>query len=266
MSLSLYQPATKSGIIDIAYRITDADANKWPLLEVVSDINLAVDAFMAIAIPASGTWQLDDSNHTDYPIITTNLILGQRDYSFTIDGSGNLILDIYRVMVKNPDGIFYDIVPTDQQSKPNWAAMPVSAVNYSVGNTMVDGQNRQGNPTHYDKTANGIFLDLIPNYNSTGGLKIFINREAQYFTVPTINIADNTKPGFPGIFHEYFAIASALRYAKRKGLKIVGGGNKTTNPGLMGDVQNMEQAIEDYYGQRIKDERPVFSPKKFNYR
>jgi len=264
MSLKLYQPATKSGIIDQIYKILDADANKYPLAEVTADINLAVDNLMSLALPASGTWQLDDSNQTDYPILTTDLVSGQRDYSFTADESGNLILDIYRVMAMNPDGIFYDIVPTDQQSKPNWASMPVSAVNYSVGNTMVDGQNRQGNPTHYDKTANGIFLDLIPDYSKTGGLKIFVNREATHFTTPTINVADNTYPGFDGRVHEYLVIRPAYYYAFRKQLKIK---DDLANELLKYEgTRGLDGKISEVYGQRIKDERPVLQGKKFNYK
>lgn len=246
MSLQLYAPATKSGIIDLIYSNTGADTNKYSLMEVVRDVNLAIDKFLAIAIPASGKWQIDDSNQSDYPILTTNLVSGQRDYSFTVDGAGNLILDIYRVMVANSDGIFYDLKPVDQQTK-----------GFGPGG-MVDGQNRQGNPTMYDKTANGIFLDLIPDYNYSGGLKIFVNREATHFTIPTVNIADITKPGFAGLFHEYFALRPSYQFAYRKGLK------NTSN--LREEMLLMEQKIEEYYGQRNKDERPIMSGKKFNFR
>src|SRR3990167_11282297 len=82
---------------EIGANRADVSGTAEKLAQFTSDVNQALDDFWAIAIPASGTWQLDDSNQTDYPIITTNLVASQRDYSFTTDGSSNLILDIYRV-------------------------------------------------------------------------------------------------------------------------------------------------------------------------
>jgi hypothetical protein len=243
MSLSLYQPATRSGIIDLIYKTTGADTTKYPLMDVVADINLAVDKFFEIAVKSSGTWQLDDSNQTDYPILTTSLISGRRYYSFTQDSAGNLILDIYRVMAANPNGVFYDLQPVDQQA-PNYQSMG-----------MVDGQNLTGQPTKYDKTANGIFLDAIPNYNYTNGLKIFINREALRFSIPTVNVADSTKPGFIGTLHEYFVLRPSYFYALRKGLQNANAlgaelmkyeGNE--NAGITG-------SIGEAYSKRPKDER-----------
>ena len=81
----------------------------YPVAEKTADENLALDKVTGIIFTSSGRWQYDDTNHEDYPIITTNLTSGQRDYTFTTDEQGNLILDIYRVMVKNRDGVFYEI-------------------------------------------------------------------------------------------------------------------------------------------------------------
>src|SRR5260221_10947959 len=201
MSLPFSDTSTYKGIVQIYEKEIGAnrgdisgDADK--LKEFTADVNLAFDDFLEIALQASGTWQFDDSNQTDYPIITTNLISGRRDYSFVTDGSGNLILDIYKVMVADTNGVFKEISPVDQQS--------ADSVQTNV-DSFIDGKNTSGIPTRYDKTANGIFLDLIPNYNSTEGLKVFINREPSYFIS-----SDTTKsPGVPGIFHRYFALKPA---------------------------------------------------------
>jgi len=248
MSLQLYNPTTKSGIIDIIYRNTGADAVKYPLEDIVSDINLAKDKFMSLVLLSSGKWQIDDSNHTDYPIITTNLVSGQRDYSFTTDEHGNLILDIYRVMVADENDIFYDLEPVDQQNKDEDTL------------SMVNGQNLTGKPTKYDKTANGIFLDAIPDYSATGGLKIFINREATNFSVPTLGVADTTKPGFVGLFHEYLATRPTAYYAQRKGLKNA---NFWVNELIKyegSEALRLNGSIKNYYANRSKDERIILKP------
>jgi len=239
MSIVFSNTTTKNGLIQIIERncgFNDADVSgdATLLAKFTGDINLAIDEILGFMFPLGGTWQLDDSNHTDYPIITTNLVSGQRDYSFTVDGSSNQILDIYKVMVKDAQGVFHEIEPQDMQS--------------DGASSFYDGVNTTGTPTRYDKTGNGIFLDLIPSYNSTGGLKVFINREASYFTT-----SDTTKKlGFAQLFHEYLALRPSYQYAYRKSLPMV----KT----LDYELQKMKAAIKEYFGTREKDVRKQMKP------
>lgn len=236
MSIVFSESTTKTGICELIDDLVGTDTTSYSLAKKARDVNLALDKVFSIIFRAGGSWQFDDANHTDYPILTTNLVSGQRDYTFTEDSGGNLILDIYKVMVKGSDGVFRDLTPIDQQGFDTNELNP--AVNH---HTINDGQNGTGTPTAYDKTGNGIFLDLIPNYNSTGGLKIFVNREASYFTS-----ADTTKvAGFAGLFHEYLALRPAYMYAQRHGLENA---NR-----LKQEMLEMELGIEKYYGQRERD-------------
>ena len=212
----------------------------YPTAKKIVDINLALDKIWQIILQASGIWHFDDSNQIDYPIITTNLVSGQRDYTFTTDEQGNIILEIYRVMIKGTDGIYYDLKQIDQ-NKTNYE---------SLG--MVDGQDINSFPDKYNKTANGIFLDPIPNYDSTDGLKIFIDREASYFIV--LDTFYNTKrPGFAGIFHEYLALRPSYQYAYRKGLQ--------NTKALQTEMLLMEDKIEEFYSKRNKDQTNQIIPK-----
>ena len=226
----------------------DITGNTAKLKMFTALVNAALDSFWNIAITASGTWQLDDSNHTDYPIITTNLVASQRDYSFTTDGSSNLILDIYRVFILSSatDTRYEEISPVDAQSNIE-----------TTGFT--DGLNTEGTPYHYDKTANGIFLDPIPSYNATNGLKLYINREVSYFTT-----ADTTKkPGVPGILHAYFYLKPAAQYARRR--------NLANFPNLEREVIKYEGVngrgglIRNHFANRARDERHIMTPKKILY-
>lgn len=220
-------------------RTCKSDNSSYPLADKTADINLALDKALSLIFKSSGRWQFDDSNHTDYPIIMTNLVSGQRDYSFVTDEQGNLILDIYKVMVKNESGLYQEIYPVDQQSDEDMAGF-------------YDGQNITGIPNRYDKTANGIFLDAIPSYNSTNGIKIFINRESTYFTV-----ADTTKkPGFAGLFHEYLALRPSYQYAYRNSLPAT--------VTLRNELEKMELDIKQYYRDRSKDEVPVLTSETIN--
>lgn len=221
---------TKTQLDSLVRRNVKANTASYTDADLTADENLAIDRFLSIAIPASGKWQLDDTSHPDYPIITTDLVANQRDYSFTSDENGNLILDIFKVMVANEAGIFSEVPSVDMQSDANM-------------NSFYDGQDTTGVPTRHDKTGNGIFLDPIPSYNSTGGLKLFINREAIYFTT-----SDTTKKvGLDGRFHEYFALYPSYLYAMRNGLE--------TREVFKRDLAEMEEKIRYTYAGRERGVR-----------
>lgn len=237
---------------EIGANTGDVSGNTTRLKKFTARCNAALDSYFALAIQASGKWQLDDTNHTDYPFIETDLIALQRDYSFTTDGSGNKILDIYKVMIKNQDGIYYEIFPIDQQSD-------------EYTDSFWSEQDQTGQPMRYDKTANGIFLDVLPNYNwrtveeGEKGVKIFINRESDYFAT-----SDTTKKaGYP--YHqEYFYKKPAYEYARIKGLSSKNDLEKEIFK-LEGDVVSGRVGlIAKAYGNRSKDEADVFRPVTIN--
>lgn len=240
MSNAFSDTTHKNGLVQLCeawcgFNDGDISGNATLLAQFTGWMNLGLDDIWGIILPASGLWELDDSNYTDYPFITTNLVSGQRDYSFTTDGSGNVILDIYRVMVADPAGTYHEIYPVNQQTATSKTGNSIDTSSF------INGLNTSGTPTRYDKTGNGIFLDVIPNYNSTNGLKVFINREASYFTV-----ADTTKkPGFAGLYHSYPALYASEMYA---GIKSLANLKK-----LNADKIAMRREVEEYYSNRAKD-------------
>lgn len=211
------------------------------LKQFTADVNSAFDDFVELAIKSSGTWQWDDSNHGDYPIVTTNIVASQRDYAFTTDEQNNLILDIYKVFVKSSStGQYDEIYPVDVQSEED---------TYDF----TSGEDIEGIPYRYDKTANGIFLDPVPVSSVTNGLKVYINREASYFTY-----TDTTrKPGVPGILHDYFYLKPAFDYARRKTLAVA--------VPLEKEVLRCEYKIAEYFSSREKDVRKRLTMKRVNY-
>jgi len=215
------------------------DENSYPIEEKTADINLALDKVFSIIFQSSGRWQFDDSNHEKYPFITTGIIQGQRDYSFVTDEQGNLILDIYKAMVKNADGYYEEVYPVDQQSD-------------EAMDSFFDGKETQGRPYRYDKTANGIFLDPVPEETIEAGLKVFINREGSHFTTSDTN----KMAGFAGLFHEYLALRPSYQYAYRNGLS-------NTNK-LQEEMLIMEKDIKKYYRDRSRDEVARVTPQTIN--
>lgn len=251
MSIQYSDTTNNKGIVQLYEREVYGDGgigrvsnDTTKLKNLTADVNIAFDEFLQIAIPASGTWQFDDTNHSDFPEITTNLFASQRDYTFTTDEGGNLILDIYRVFTRTSTSDPYvEIYPVDVQSGTEFATTRIS-----------DGLNTEGTPYLYEKMANGILLDPIPDTSVTNGLKVYINRESSYFTT-----TDTTKkPGVPGILHSWFYKKPALEYAKRNGLANV---NR-----LQKDVDDLRDEITKYFSRREKDVRHRVKPKRQLYK
>lgn len=246
MSLQFNNTTTKSGIIQLIERncgFADGQVSGNPTLlkQFTSEVNVTVDDAHSIIFQADGTWQFDGTDQTDWPVIKRSLVAGQRDYSFTEDETGNLILDVERVFVlpSSTATLYQEIFPVDVQSGP------VEGIGQE--NTV------QGTPYSYDKTGNGIFLDPVPSYTLANGLKVYISREGLYFTT-----TDTTrKPGFAGLFHEFLALGPSYRYARSKGLKNVNL--------LKRDLDEMEQSIVEYYSKREKDVSTVLTPEPINY-
>lgn len=249
MSKVYSDTTNKDGIIQSIEQTlfgNDADGkisgNTTLLAQFTGLVNESLDRAFAIIFQADGRWQFDDRNHTDYPIITTNIVSGQRDYSFTVDGSSNLILEIEKVAIlKGASETVYDEIK------------PIDISTDETSPFVANDTNVTGVPTVYDKLGNGIFLDPIPNYNATNGLKVYISREGNYFTT-----SDTTQmPGFAGLFHEYCVLNPAYKYAYR---------NNLSNTNFLRDeMMNMEKEIVKYYSKRAQDERARITPKRSLY-
>lgn len=227
MSLQFNDTTNKNGIIQQIERACDfndgdisGDADLLAMF--TGDVNLAVDEVTAMILTADRSRQIDDYNHTKYPILTIDLVADQQNYSFYKDEQSNLIVHIHKVMCADSNGVLRTLIGKNQQD----LGTDTDGFN--------DGLNTKGTPLYYDKTADGIFLNPIPNYAVTDGLKVFIDREASHFTA-----SDTTKvAGFLSLFHEYLVLKPAYRYARDKSLP-----NENS---LKRDMLEMRQYIEDH--------------------
>lgn len=237
MSLVFSDTTNRRGLVQLIDDLAGTDSNIYSIEEKTRDINLALDRALALIFQVGGTWNFDDSNHADYPIISTNIVAGQRDYSFTVDEDQNLILDIHKVMIADENGNFRQMWPSD-----------VSSGQSPTG--FYDGLNTRGQPNTYDKLSNAFFLDPIPNYSYTNGLKVYVSREGSYFAK-----TDTTKkPGIAGLFHEYLALRPAYQFCFRNNLKKA--------PTLKAEMIEMENAMMEHYKAREKDVQKAITPRR----
>lgn len=240
MSLPYSNPDTRGGIIELADFKAGSTPDSYPIEDKTREANLAVAAANAIALKAAGTWNYDDSNSEDYPIATTALVQGQREYPFVSDESGKLVLRIKRVFIKTQslngqNGVYQEIYPIDPETQHGTQGF-------------TNGLDVQSVPYRYAKLGTGIFLDNIAGYDEPDGIKVYFDREGSYFTVNSTT----QMPGFAGDYHEYIASKIALAYAKANRLDV--------KDDLQVEVLDFEKKIDAFYGGRERDARPVIRP------
>lgn len=176
------------------------DANQYPTYKIVNSFNHYLDTCSGYLIGNDRRFQWDDTNHSDLPEGTTDLVLNQSDYSFLTDENGNKILTLIRVEILKEDGTYEKLDLIDQDD---------------VSGALPEFYKTAGIPQYYDKIADNIIrLYPKPSANITSGLKFYFQRTPSYFVA-----TDTTKePGVPAQLHRGFVIAAAYDGALALGL------------------------------------------------
>lgn len=232
---------------EIGANYGDVSGDTELLGEFTARCNNAVDDYLLLWAKSAGTWQGDDINQTDYPILTSNITSGQRDYPFDEDVDGNKIKDVQKVLILQSSTAteYIEISPVDE-------------LDTSSSEILVNSLT--GVPTKYGKLSNGIFLDPVPSYSVALGIKMIVNREGSYFTT-----SDTTKkPGVP-VYHEYFYLKPAYEVASIRKLSNL--------PELEKKVMDLEGSerlritgkIQEFFSQRERDIRHIMTPKRINF-
>lgn len=164
-------------------------------LKIVTAIfNAAFDEIMPFLLSYSDHIRWDDINHPDLPIGRVNLTSGQADYSITVDDNSLDILNFTDLWIlTTSSGTEYSRLKRIYLDDP--LAAEAMSPNPSVS----------GVPEYWLENNNVIFLYPEPNYSATNGIKIFFERQQDYFAS-----SDTTaEPGIPIIFHDLLALIAS---------------------------------------------------------
>jgi len=215
-----------------ARALCDADSTSYTAADLLRRVNAAYEELVGKLIQLDGTWQFDDTNFTDLPIGTTNLVAAQEDYSFD-----STFIEIERASVLDNNGIWHPLDPLDESQ------IDVDLTEYSKTN---------GLPREYYKRGGSIFLKPAPaaaNVTLTSGLKVWFQRTASVFT--SAEVSTGTKqPGFASPYHVIIAYKAALPYCMSY--------KKDRVPMLMNEIARREKDLSAFYARREKD-----IPKRF---
>lgn len=207
------------------YLLTKTNSTSFESSDLNQALNNALERIVQLINIADQRWEWDDTNQTDLPNATTDLVSGQQDYSLSTS-----FLSIDRVEVKDSAGNWWLLRPVDQHD-----VRYVALANYYPN---------QGRPIEYDKLANTIFLYPTPNYAGTASLKLYFTR------APVALVNGSDIPGINSLFHDLLAYQVAYEYAIANGLDSANG--------FFTIIEQKEQSLKDFYNQRSRDERPRF--------
>lgn len=164
-------------------------------------MNDAYSRYVILALMADNSWQFDDSNYTDFPIGTTNLVANQADYTLNTD---QIIIE--QVECLDPTGQVWQAVPEGDERK--FAEYQISESQYF--------NNVAAIPIFHIKKGNSIVLMPTPSYSITQGLKVRFKRPPSYFVK-----TDTTKmPGFARLHHTYLTDYATWKYAMSRSMPI----------------------------------------------
>ncbi len=198
-------------------------------------MNQAMNRIATLIMTADSRWQFDDTNQTDFPIGTTALVSGQKDYTFPVSA-----IRITRVEVKDSSGNWHLLNPIDQADV--------------YDQSLTDFLKSTGLPSFYDKQATSVFLYPSPSYSQSDSLKIYFQRPPTYFSVSdTIEV-----PGFNSMYHRLVSLIASRDYAVTKQMSVA--------KDLSALVQQQEDSLIENYLLRSKDEhtRLTVRQNKFN--
>jgi hypothetical protein len=196
--------------------------------QFIRNMNVWYQKVVTMIIASQDDWEWDDSNNTDYPIATTPLVSGQRDYVFP----GSLkILKIKKVLIS------YDGTEASEVQ-----ATPVDSGAYP--GPLLDTDFAATQP-FYDPKANSVWI-YPKATSSTGYLKVEFFREPTEFTTSSTT----TEPGFDEPFHRMLSLGASYDYCSIKGLPQAAT--------YAQQLQEYELRLKQYYGKKNNDTNLMF--------
>lgn len=221
---------TKDGIIqDCEFWLFASNygqiSNDVNLLNTFTSLsNQSLNDVSIIAMGSDDRWQYDDTNYTDYPIATTGTVANQHDYVLSASH-----LRITRVELKDSDNNWTVLRPIDLADIPN---------------ARDEFMNESGRPMYYDKLSNSLFLYPAPDYTQDASIRVYFQREPNYFTsTDTIK-----EPGFASIFHRLVSLKACLDFSIANNLT-----DKITVLNIK--IKEKEEEIKKFFGRKNRDER-----------
>jgi len=184
---------------------------------------------------ATGTWEYDDSNYTNLPIATTDLVDGQDNYELP-----TIAQRLDRIEVMNAEGDYVKLTPIDKSQ---------------IDVAMSEFADEDGMPEYYDVIGRSIILYPTPDTTKvtlSNGLKAYFSRGVNEFAITDTS----TEPGFDDNFHRLLSVGAAYDWAISKDID-----NTSRINSLSNQILTFKEEIQKFYGSRDRGMKARIIPK-----
>lgn len=184
---------------DIVSYIADATGlNTTADLQYITRMANAADReIWAVIFEAYGGWQFDDSNNSDLPTATADVVVSQSKYTLPTDA-----ITVRQVSIKDESDFWHDLTP-------------ITLEDIHKVSTENEFQDTASTPRYYRLTANVIELYPATSYTQTRSLRVQFDRGMVGFA----STATTATPGYASEFHDATWIGAAYMIATQRTLK-----------------------------------------------
>lgn len=235
-SNSLASVTAKPSLIEDIDFLVGTNSTSFPIADKLRIINKLNYDVTSDILRYQSNWEFDDSNETDFPIATRNLVASQKDYSLPTS-----LVKLVRVEVKDSGGNFQRVNQFDETQ---------------VSQALSEFQKTDGLPLYYREIGNSIELYPSPSSSATtltSGLKCYYQRVIQDFTTSDASV----EPGFSKQFHPILSYGTAYEYAYINKMDIA--------PALKLRLDELREGLRQYYSSKNREVRPALKVKIRNY-
>mgnify|MGYP003394104133 CR=1 FL=1 len=251
--MQFYDSVNQRAICSEIDRLCDTSDTSYSRLAKTARVNDALEEVVGKLITADGLWQWDDTNQTDLPRGTGNLVEGRQSYSFTSEYLTIREIDILTLSA----GVYRRIEPIDPDMLGGFSPEEYFGV--------TSGNPTTGFPQWYDKEGDSIRLWPAPTATActlTAGIRVWFQRTAVLFTPVSTTAADTTEPGFPSPYHVVLAYMAAIPYCMSyKPNRVALYQSKVDK--ILG-VDGRSGDLIRFYTKRDKDDRKIMTMKSVN--
>lgn len=228
---------TLGDVANKARALTHTDTSSYTAANLLIDINIWYQKAVSMIFESQDDSDFDDQRNTNYPIVTTALVAGQRDYAIPVSEG---VLKIKRIDVTYDGSNWFRANPFDG-GVPEWG----------MGNSANEDSNFIKQAPKYDVKYNSVFLYPLPtatDVSAGGQIRIEWERNITPFTSSdyTVDPNDSTViPGFDAPFHPILAYGAAYEFANANNLPQLAN--------IKQDLADWEGRIRQAYGNKDKD-------------
>jgi hypothetical protein len=183
----------REGVIQACERYTglgntEISGDSDRLLEFTAYTNTSLRSIWHLIFESTGCWKYDDSNQTDLPIATTDIVNAQDKYALPSN-----TLTVARVEILSSDDVWTQITPLIEKE---------------IGQGMDEFRNADGTPQYYRLVGDTMELFPASNYSQDDSLKIYFDRG----TVEFSSTDTNKETGLASAYEDLVPMGASLEW------------------------------------------------------